>query len=98
MTNPQAQRALLQAMRLTEERRARPTTAVSHLEARILRTTDPRLTLTAERIARLARVETAVALTCLQRLRKRYLVDDDRGRPPRWLRTHRGDVALEHAH
>jgi hypothetical protein len=97
MTTTQAQRAMLRALRLTAARRARPTTAVSALEARILRATDPVQTRTADRIGRFARVEIAVALPCLRRLRKRYLVDDDGSHPRRWLRTQQGDVALEFA-
>jgi hypothetical protein len=93
----QSKRAMLAAQRLTKERRARPSTAVSGLEARVLRATGPTQTRSADQIGRLARVETAVALSCLQRLGRRYLVDDDGSSPRRWLRTQHGDVALEHA-
>jgi hypothetical protein len=93
----QSKRAILAAQRLTKEGRARPSTAVSALEARVLRATAPTQTRSADQIARLARVETVVALSCLQRLGKRYLVDDDGSSPRRWRRTRHGDVALEHA-
>jgi hypothetical protein len=36
-----------------------------------------------------------VALSTLRRLRGAWLVEDDGERAQRWLRTHRGDVALE---
>lgn len=44
----------------------------------------------------MATVTADVALSVLRRLRVRDLVEDDGERPQRWLRTHRGDVALEH--
>jgi hypothetical protein len=41
--------------------------------------------------------EEDVAASCLRRLRGAMLVEVDGCRLTGWLRTHRGDVALEHA-
>jgi hypothetical protein len=66
------------------------------LDARVLRATDARCERSPERIGELAGCAADVALSALRRLRGAYLVEDDGERPQRWLRTHRGDVALEH--
>jgi hypothetical protein len=70
---------------------------LSALDMRVLRATDARYERSPERIAELAGCAADVALSTLRRLRVRELVEDDGERPQRWLRTHRGDVALEHA-
>jgi len=70
--------------------------SLSGLDARILRATDPRCERSPERIGELAGCAADVALSALRRLRVRDLVEDDGERPQRWLRTRRGDVALEH--
>jgi hypothetical protein len=67
------------------------------LDARVLRATDPRYQRSPERVGELAGCAADVALSTLRRLRVACLVEDDGERPRRWLRTHRGDVALEHA-
>ena len=67
------------------------------LDARVLRATDARYERSPERIGELAGCGADVTLSTLRRLRVRELVEDDGERPRRWLRTHRGDVALEHA-
>ncbi|HYB30230.1 MAG TPA: hypothetical protein VEF89_26735 [Solirubrobacteraceae bacterium] len=69
---------------------------LSGLDARVLRATDARYERSPERVGELAGCATDVALSALRRLRVRDLVEDDGCRPQRWLRTHRGDVALEH--
>jgi len=70
--------------------------ALSALDARVLRATDARYERSPERVGELAGCAADVALSALRRLRVRELVEDDGERPRRWLRTHRGDVALEH--
>ena len=70
---------------------------LSSLDARVLRATDARYERSPERVGELARCAPDVALSTLSRLRVCELVVDDGERPQRWLRTHRGDVALEHA-
>ena len=70
---------------------------LSALDARVLRATDARYERSPERVGELARCAPDVALSTLRRLRVRELVEDDGERPRRWLRTDRGDVALEHA-
>jgi hypothetical protein len=70
---------------------------LSGLDVRVLRATDPRFERSPERIGELAGCAADVALSALRRLRVRALVEDDGERPQRWLRTHRGDLALEHA-
>jgi len=70
---------------------------LSGLDARVLRATDARYERSPERIGELAGCAADVALSTLRRLRGRMLVVDDGERPQRWLRTHHGDVALEHA-
>ena len=70
--------------------------ALSELDARVLRATDPRYERSPEKIGDLAGCAADVALSTLRRLRCACLVEDDGERPQRWLRTHRGDVVLEH--
>lgn len=69
---------------------------LSVLDAGVLRATDARYQRSPERIGELAGCAADVALSTLRRLRCAYLVEDDGERPQRWLRTCRGDVALEH--
>jgi hypothetical protein len=69
---------------------------LSSLDARVLRATDARCERSPEKIGELAGCAADVALSALRRLRCTCLVEDDGERPPRWLRTHDGDVALEH--
>jgi len=69
---------------------------LSRLDARVLRATDARYERSPEKVGELAGCAPDVALSTLRRLRVRELVEDDGERPQRWLRTHRGDVALEH--
>ncbi len=69
---------------------------LSGLDARVLRAADPRYERSAEKIGELAGCAADVALSTLRRLRCADLVEDDGERPQRWLRTHRGDVVLEH--
>ncbi len=70
---------------------------LTQLDARVLRAVDQRYERSPARVAELAGCDPSVALSCLRRMRVRYLVEDDGSRPARWLRTHRGDFALEHA-
>jgi len=69
---------------------------LSALDARVLRATDARYERSPERVGELAGCAADVVLSRLRRLRVRELVEDDGERPQRWLRTHKGDVALEH--
>jgi hypothetical protein len=69
---------------------------LSGLDARVLRATDPVRERTAARVALLVGCSEDVAASCLWRLRGRMLVEVDGCRPTGWLRTHRGDVVLEH--
>jgi hypothetical protein len=69
---------------------------LSALDARVLRATDARYERSPQKVGELAGCATDVALSTLRRLRVADLVEDDGERPQRWLRTHRGDVALEH--
>jgi len=69
---------------------------LSELDARVLRATDARYERTAERVSLMAGCREDVAASCLRRLRAHALVEVDGRRPSGWLRTHRGDVALEH--
>jgi hypothetical protein len=69
---------------------------LSALDARVLRATSARYERSPEKIGELAVCAADVALSALRRLRCAYLVEDDGGHPRRWLRTHRGEVALEH--
>ena len=71
------------------------TPIVSDLDGRVLRATPPRGR-SASLIADRAGCLPDVALSTLRRLRTRGLVEDDGYRPPHeWIRTHRGDAALE---
>ena len=74
-----------------------PWPVLSALDARVLRATDARYERSPEKIGELAGCAADVAHSTLRRLRVACLVDDDGERPQRWLRTHGGDVALEHA-
>ncbi|MGE5359078.1 MAG: hypothetical protein ACM3NQ_08655 [Bacteroidales bacterium] len=67
------------------------------MDARVLRATDARYERSPERIGELAGCAADVAVSTLRRLRVKCLVEDDGERPQWWLRTHDGDVALEHA-
>jgi len=68
---------------------------LSPLDARVLAATSRDAGRTPEQIGELAGCDADVALSCLRRLRLRYLVEDDgRRRPARWLRTHPGDIEL----
>jgi hypothetical protein len=69
---------------------------LSALDARVLRATDARWERSPQKVGELAGCAADVALSTLRRLRVADLVEDDGERPQRWLRTHRGDVALEH--
>jgi hypothetical protein len=69
---------------------------LSSLDARVLRATDPWRERRVERVAQLAGCCEDVAASSLRRLRARMLVETDGCRPTGWLRTCRGDVALEH--
>jgi hypothetical protein len=73
-----------------------PVSMLSALDARVLRATDARYERSPEKIGALAGCAADVALSALRRLRGACLVEDDGERPQRWLRTHRGDVVLEH--
>jgi hypothetical protein len=70
---------------------------LSALDARVLRATDARYERLPDKVGELAGCSAEVALSTLRRLRVRELVEDDGERPRRWLRTNRGNVALEHA-
>jgi hypothetical protein len=70
--------------------------SLSALDARVLRATDARYERSRERVGELAGCAADVALSVLRRLRGACLVEDDGCCPQRWLRTHRGDVVLEH--
>lgn len=69
---------------------------LSPLDARVLRAVDPSSIRTPARIAQLAGCVEDVAASALKRLRRRMLVEDDGRRPMGWLRTHRGELFLEH--
>ena len=73
-----------------------PWLALSPLDARVLRVTDPFQVRGVERVARLAGCSEDLARSSLRRLRGRMLVEPDGSRPSGWLRTRHGDVALEH--
>ncbi len=70
--------------------------ALSPLDARVLRATDPFRERTVDRVARAVGCSEDVAASCLRRLRGRMLVEPDGCRPTGWLRTHAGDLVLEH--
>jgi hypothetical protein len=69
---------------------------LSALDVRVLRATDGRYERSPEKVGELAGCAADVALSALRRLPAGCLVEDDGERPQRWLRTHRGDVVLEH--
>lgn len=69
---------------------------LSPLDARVLRAADPSYIRPVARVAKLAGCAEDVAASSLRRLRVRMLVEDDGRRPAGWLRTHRGDLVLEH--
>jgi hypothetical protein len=69
---------------------------LSPLDARVLRAVDPFYIRTPARIAKLAGCGEDVAASALKRLRRRMLIEDDGCRPMGWLRTHRGELFLEH--
>lgn len=73
-----------------------PAPSLSSLDARVLRAVDPMRERTAARVAELAGCAEDVAASALRRLRRRMLIESDGSRPSGWLRTHRGDLALEH--
>ena len=70
--------------------------ALSALDVRVLRATDPLRERTVERVARVAGCSEDLARSSLRCLRGRTLVEPDGCRPTGWLRTRDGDVALEH--
>ena len=70
--------------------------AVGALDARVLGATDPFRERTSARVAGIVGCSEDVAASCLRRLRGRMLVEVDGCRPTGWLRTHRGDLVLEH--
>jgi hypothetical protein len=69
---------------------------LSALDARVLRAVDPCYIRTLARIAELAGCGEDLAASALKRLHRRMLVEDDGCRPMGWLRTHRGELFLEH--
>jgi hypothetical protein len=73
-----------------------PRLTLSPLDAQVLRATDPLRERTAQHIATMIDCSQDVARSCLRRLRGRMLVEPDGRRPTGWLRTHDGDLALEH--
>jgi hypothetical protein len=69
---------------------------LSPLDARVLRAVDPFYIRSVERVAKLAGCGEQLAASALKRLRRRMLIEDDGCRPMGWLRTHRGELFLEH--
>jgi hypothetical protein len=69
---------------------------LSALDARVLRAVDPSYIRTLARIAKLAGCAEDLAASALKRLRRRMLIEPDGSRPTGWLRTHRGELFLEH--
>jgi hypothetical protein len=67
------------------------------LDARVLRATDAYRERTAERVARMAGCSEEEVRRSLKRLRGKLMIEPDGRRPSGWLRTRRGDLALEHA-
>ena len=69
------------------------------LDVRVLRASDAYRERTAERVARMAGCseEEEEARRSLKRLRGKMMIEPDGRRPTGWLRTRRGDLALEHA-
>jgi hypothetical protein len=70
--------------------------SLNPLDARVLRATDAFRVRTVVRVARLACCSEELARSSLGRLRGGMLVELDGCRPTGWLRTARGDLALEH--
>jgi hypothetical protein len=70
---------------------------LSLLDVRVLRATDAYRERTAERVARMAGCSQEEARRSLRRLRGKMMIEPDGCRPTGWLRTRRGDLALEHA-
>jgi hypothetical protein len=69
---------------------------LSPLDTRVLRAVDPSHIRSVERVAKLAGCGEDLAASALKRLRRRMLIEDDGCRPMGWLRTHRGELFLEH--
>ena len=69
---------------------------LSPLDRRVLRATDPRYELTVAQVAKLADCAQDVVASALRRLSRRMLIEPDGSRPTGWLRTHRGELFLEH--
>jgi hypothetical protein len=69
---------------------------LSPIDARVLRAVDPSYIRTLARIAKLADCAEDLAASALKRLRRRLLIEPDGSRPTGWLRTHRGELFLEH--
>jgi hypothetical protein len=69
--------------------------ALSALDVWVLRATDPFRERTAAGVVGIVGCSEDVVSSCLRRLRGAMLVEIDGCRPPGWLRTRDGDVALE---
>jgi hypothetical protein len=69
---------------------------LSPLDARVLRAVDPSYIRIVERVAKPAGCSEDLVASALKRLRRRILIEDDGCRPVGWLRTHRGELFLEH--
>jgi hypothetical protein len=69
---------------------------LSPLDARVLRAVDPSYLRTVARIAKHAGCAEDLAASAIKRLRRRLLIEPDGSRPTGWLRTHRGELFLEH--
>jgi hypothetical protein len=67
------------------------------LDVRVLRATDAYRERTAERVAWMAGCSEEEARRSLKRLRGKLMIEPDGRCPSGWLRTRRGDLALEHA-
>jgi hypothetical protein len=80
----------------TPERLPNGVVLLSPLDARVLRAADPSYIRSVARVAKLAGCGEDLAASALRRLRVRMLVEDDGRRPMGWLRTHRGELFLEH--
>jgi hypothetical protein len=74
-----------------------PWLQLTPLDARVLRATDAYRERTAERVARMAGCSQEETRRSLKRLRGKLMIEPDGRRPTGWLRTLRGDLALEHA-
>jgi hypothetical protein len=69
---------------------------LSPLDARVLRAVDSSYIRTVAGIAKLAGCAEDLTASSLKRLRRRMLIEPDGSRPTGWLRTHRGELFLEH--